>query len=147
MTRHQAVEEHRKMWTWITEQLERMTEEESKRIDIFLLKKSYINDHRKEIAKKYGVNIIEKNKGCYCFLCCYACYVELQLIANEEECTCNFCPVKVAKDDKNKKGLKCLGGLYAQTENSNPLEKRIKAARAISELPENESIKDIDIIL
>ena len=141
MTRHEAVVEHRKMWTWIKEQLERMTEEESKRIYIFLLKKSYINDNRKEITKKYGVNIIKEIKYSYCFLCCYA-----RLLSGEikRDCICDYCPVKVAKDDK--KGFECLGGLYAQTETHNSLETRIKAARAISELPENESIKDIDIV-
>lgn len=141
MTRHEAVEEHRKMWTWITEQLERMTEKESKRISILFLKKSYVNDNRKDLIKKYGVNIIKEIEYSYCFLCCYA-----RLLSEISECdwSCDSCPVKVAKDDK--RGFKCLGGLYDRTENRNPLEKRIKAARVISELPENENIKDIDII-
>lgn len=138
MTRHQAVEEHRKMWTWITEQLERMTEEESKRIDTIFLKEAYINDHREELIKKYGVNITEEIEYNYCFLCCYA-----QLISSERELVCYSCPVKV-DDDTGRSA--CLGGLYGKKENYIPLEKRIKAAKIISELPENESIKDIDII-
>lgn len=140
MTRHQAVEEHRKMWKWIAEQLERMSEEESKRIDIFLLKKAYINDHREELIKKYGINITEEIEYNYCFLCCYA-----QLLSGiiEGNWVCDSCPVKV--DGDFRRGA-CLGGLYGKTENYNPLEKRIKAAKIISELPENENIKDIDIV-
>lgn len=141
MTRHQAVEDHRKMWKWITEQLERMTEEESKRIDIFILKKAYINDHREEIIKKYGINITDEIENYYCFLCCYA---RLLLGISGGSLVCDFCPVKV--DDDIGRGIVCLGGLYGRTENYNPLKKRIKAARTISELPENENIKDIDIV-
>lgn len=141
MTRHQAVEEHRKMWTWITEQLERMTEEESKRIDIFLLKKSYVNDHRKELIKKYGIIITGEIEYNYCFLCCYA-----QLLSGISEgiWLCDSCPVEV---DDIGRGAGCLRGLFGKTEDCNPLKKRIKAARTISELPENENIKDIDIII
>ena len=140
MTRHQAVEDHRKMWKWITEQLERMTEEEAKRINIFILKKAYINDHCEELIKRYGINITYEIENSYCFLCCYA---RLLSEISGGSWVCDSCPVKV--DDDIGRGTVCLGGLYGQTENRNPLKKRIKAARTISELPENENIKDIDI--
>lgn len=142
MTRHQAVEEHRKMWKWITEQLERMTEEESKRIYIFILKKAYINDHREELIKKYGINITCEIEYNYCFLCCYA---RLLSGISGGSLVCDSCPVKV--DDEIGRGTDCLRGLFGKTEECNPLKKRIKAARTISELPENENIKDIDIII
>lgn len=141
MTRHQAVEDHRKMWKWITEQLERMTEEESKRIDIFILKKAYINDHREEMIKKYGINITDKIESNYCFLCCYA---RLLSIMSGGSGGCKSCPVEV---DDIERRTGCLRGLYEKTEECNPLKKRIKAARTISELPENENVKDIDIII
>ena len=41
MTRHEAVVEHRKMWTWIKEQLEGMSDKESKVTTIGDLKKEY----------------------------------------------------------------------------------------------------------
>lgn len=140
MTRHQAVEDHRKMWKWITDQLERMTEEESKRIGIFILKKAYINDHREEMIKKYGINITEEIENNPCFLCCYA---QLLSEISEDSWLCDSCPVEV--DDIGRE-TGCLRGLFGKTEDCNPLKKRIKAARTISELPENENIKDIDII-
>lgn len=139
MTRHEAVVEHRKMWTWIKEQLEGMSERESRDTAICALKKEYYEIHEEELRKKYGGDLVDKLGFNYCFLCTYDMYAR-----EIGGYGCINCPVRVnavAKvNDKN-----CLNGLYNKTDCNHSLKTRIKAARIISKLPENKNVEDIDI--
>lgn len=139
MTRHEAVEEHRKMWTWIKEQLEGMSERESKVTPICNLKKEYYETHEEELRKKYGGDLVDKLGFNYCFLCTYNMYAR-----ERGGYGCINCPVRVNTIAKvNEKN--CLNGLYDKTCCINSLKTRIKAARIISKLPENKNAEDIDI--
>lgn len=139
MTRHEAVEEHRKMWTWIKEQLEGMSERESKVTAICNLKKEYYETHEEELRKKYGDDFAVKYSFKYCFLCTYNMYAR-----EKGGYGCINCPVRVNAVAKvNNKN--CLNGLYDKTYCYCSLKTRIKAARIISKLPENKDVIDIDI--
>lgn len=139
MTRHEAVEEHRKMWTWIKEQLEGMSERESKVTLIRNLKKEYYKTHEEGLRKKYGGDLVDKLGFNYCFLCTYDMYAR-----EKGDYGCINCPVRVNAVAKVNDG-ECLNGLYDKTECKYPLKTRIKAARIISKLPENKDAIDIDI--
>ena len=139
MTRHEAVVEHRKMWTWIKEQLEGMSERESKVTTTCDLKEEYYEIHEEELRKKYGDVLVSKCSFNYCFLCTYNMYVRI-----EDGHGCIDCPVRV-NAVANVNYRKCLNGLYERTASNYPLKTRIKAARIISKLPENKDAIDIDI--
>ena len=140
MTRHEAVEEHRKMWTWIKEQLEGMSERESRTTTTCDLKKEYYKIHEEELRKKYGDDLVAKYRSNYCFLCAYNVHIKRE----KGSYGCVNCPVRVnavAKADDTG----CLNGLYRRTATDYSLKTRIKAARIISKLPENKNVIDIDI--
>lgn len=139
MTRHEAVEEHRKMWTWIKEQLEGMSEWESTFTPICNLKEEYYETHEEELRKKYGGDLVDKLGFNYCFLCTYNMYARMR---NSHGCI--ECPVRVNAVANVNYG-KCLNGLYDKTACKYLLKTRIKAARIISKLPENKDVIDIDI--
>lgn len=139
MTRHEAVVEHRKMWTWIKEQLEGMSEKESRATTIGVLKKEYYEIHVEELIKKYGGDLVVKYSYNYCFLCTYNMYAR-----EKDDYECTNCPVRVNAVAKVICG-KCLNGLYRRTTSNYSLKTRIKAARIISKLPENKNAEDIDI--
>lgn len=139
MTRHEAVIEHRKMWTWIKEQLEGKSESESRATSICALKKEYYEIHEEELRKKYGDDLVEKYSYNYCFLCVYNMWSR-----EIGGYGCVNCPVRVnAVAKANSKD--CLNGLYGRTARNNSLKTRIKSARIISKLPENKDAIDIDI--
>ena len=139
MTRHEAVVEHRKMWTWIKEQLEGMSEQESKITTIRNIKKEYCEVHEEGLRKKYGGDLVDKLGFNYCFLCTYDMYAR-----EKGDYGGINCPVRVNAVAKVNDG-ECLNGLYDKTECKYPLKTRIKAARIISKLPENKDAIDIDI--
>lgn len=139
MTRHEAVVEHRKMWTWIKEQLEGMSERESKVTPICNLKKEYYETHEEELRKKYGDDLVAKCRFNYCFLCAYNMWSR-----EIGGYGCVNCPVRINAVAKTN-GKECLNGLYERTTSYYPLKTRIKAARIISKLPENKNAEDIDI--
>lgn len=140
MTRHEAVVEHRKMWKWIKEQLEGMSEQESKITTTYGIKKEYYETHNEELRKKYGNDLVDKfESNYYCFLCIYNMYARMK-----GGYGCTNCPVRVNAIAKVN-GRKCMNGLYDKTEYKYPLKTRIKAARIISKLPENKNVEDIDI--
>ena len=138
MTRHQAVEEHRKMWTWIKEQLEGMSESESRNTAICALKKEYYEIHKEELRKKYGDDLVAKYRINYCFLCAYN--VNKRKIFGYG---CVNCPVRI--NSVAEENNECLNGLYGRTASNYSLKTRTKAARIISKLPENKDAIDIDI--
>lgn len=139
MTRHEAVVEHRKMWTWIKGQLEGMSESESRATTIGALKKEYYEIHEEELRKKYSNVLVAKFRFNYCFLCAYN--VHTREIGGYG---CVNCPVRINAVAKTN-GKDCLNGLYERTAGNYPLKTRIKAARIISKLPENKDVIDIDI--
>ena len=139
MTRHEAVEEHRKLWTWIKEQLEGMSERESSTTPTCNLKEEYYEIHKEELRKKYGDDLVAKLSFNHCFLCTYNMYTR-----EIGGYGCVNCPVRV-NAVANVKGKDCLNGLYGRIVSSNSLKTRIKAARIISKLPENKNVEDIDI--
>ena len=139
MTRHEAVVEHRKMWTWIKEQLEGMSVSESRDTAICDLKKEYYEIHEEELRRKYGDDLVEKYSYNYCFLCTYNAHAK-----KIGGYGCTNCPVRVNAVAKANDG-ECLNGLYERTTGNYPLKTRIKAARIISKLPENKDAIDIDI--
>lgn len=135
MTRHEAVVEHRKMWTWIKEQLEGMSEMESIATATCDLKKEYYKIHEEELRRKYGDDLVAKYRPNYCFLCAYS---------KEMGSYGCICPVRVNAVAKAN-SRECLNGLYGRTTSNYSLKTRIKAARIISKLPENKDVIDIDI--
>ena len=138
MTRHEAVVEHRKMWTWIKEQLEGMSERESKVTTTCDLKREYYEIHEEELRKKYGDDFVAKYSFNYCFLCTYNMWSR-----EIGGYGCVNCPVRInAVAEANGE---CLNGLYEGTTSNYSLKTRIKAARIISKLPENKNAIDIDI--
>lgn len=139
MTRHEAVKEHRKMWTWIKEQLEGMAGRESKVTTTCSLKEEYYETHKEELRKKYGDDLVAKLCFNYCFLCIYNMYAR-----EIGGYGCINCPVRI-NAVANENDEMCLNGLYDKTECEYPLKTRIKAARIISKLPENKKVEDIDI--
>lgn len=139
MTRHEAVEEHRKMWTWIKEQLEGMSEQESKITTICDIKKEYCEVHEEELRKKYGGDLVAMLSFNNCFLCTYNMYVR-----EIGGYGCVNCPVRI-NAVANENDEMCLNGLYDKTDCNHSLKTRIKAARIISKLPENKDVIDIDI--
>lgn len=139
MTRHEVVVEHRKMWTWIKEQLEGMSESESRATSICALKEKYYEIHKKELRKKYGYDLVEKYSYNYCFLCTYNMYAR-----EIGSYGCVNCPVRI-NAVANADETDCLNGLYARAASNYSLKTRIKAARIISKLPENKNAEDIDI--
>lgn len=139
MTRYEAVEEHRKMWTWIKEQLEGMSERESRTTAIYAFKKEYYEIHEEELRKKYGGDLVDKLGFNRCFLCTYDMYVRMKGAYR-----CINCPVRVNAVAKAN-SRECLNGLYGRTTSNYSLKTRIKAARIISKLPENKDVIDIDI--
>ena len=139
MTRHEAVIEHRKMWTWIKEQLEGMSEWESIVTTTCDLKKEYYEIHEEELRRKYGDDLVAKYSFNYCFLCTYNMWSR-----EIGGYGCVNCPVRVNAVAKAN-GKDCLNGLYGRTTSNYSLKIRIKAARIISKLPENKNAEDIDI--
>lgn len=139
MTRHEAVVEHRKMWTWIKEQLEGMSERESRATPICTLEKEYYEIHKEELRKKYGDDLVAKYSYNYCFLCTYNMWSR-----EIGSYGCVNCPVRVNAVAKAN-SRECLNGLFGRTTSNYSLKTRIKAARIISKLPENKNAEDIDI--
>lgn len=107
LTREQAIAEHRKMWNWIAEQIER----KMKYLSISGLKDKYYF----MLEKTWTV---EK-----CYLCQYA---------NEQYTSspCDHCPVE--KPD----GVGCLGGLYYAVNRAETWQEQASLARQIANLPE-----------
>lgn len=113
LTREQAIAEHRKMWNWIADAIERM----ERVFDIDILKDLYLG-----VFKKMTTYPIES-----CFLC------EYSKSERNKRCrgiTCDYCPVTRAY------GSGCLGGLYHSVNRAETWQEQAKIARQIANLPE-----------
>lgn len=111
LTREQAIAEHRKMWRWIAELIEKV----KRCVNIGDSKKEYLSMLK---IKIYPIDM--------CFLCQYA---------NEADVCfpCRHCPVE--KPD----GIGCLGGLYYKVCRAETWQEQAALARQIAELPEREN--------
>lgn len=112
LTREQAIAEHRKMWNWIADQIER----KRKYLSISGLKDKYFF--------MLEMKIIPVDR---CFLCQYA---------NETNvyCPCDYCPVVVPE------GIGCLGGLYYSVSRAETWQEQAALARQIANLPERTDV-------
>ena len=84
LTKKKTIEEHRKMWNWIADQIEQAEEV----LPVWLLKKQYLK------STPYYKELIAD-----CFLC------EYSGVCSD---SCKHCPV-ISDDDSG-----CLGGLYGK---------------------------------
>lgn len=113
MTREQAIAEHRKMWNWIADCIEKHKEI----FDIAVLKCFYLST----LGKLKNLSV-EK-----CFLCEYA---RNERNKKEEGTTCDYCPIKRAD------GNGCLGGIYYRVTTAESWKQQAEFARQIANLPE-----------
>lgn len=133
MTKKEAIKNHRDMWNWIADQIEK--DKELKHIED--LKQDYCNDYTS------GDYCIQFN----CFCCEYA------KISNDYNFNCNSCPVEWPSttkefmcEYKNNKSLKIgdCDGLWIEcadmvySPKSYTWEEQAKLARQIANLPERE---------
>lgn len=81
LTKQQAIEEHRKMWTWIIERLENGDIYTN---DISKLKNIYIDTYTKNK---------ELNRLLWMNTCCYCCVYAEQINPNYFESKCKMCPL------------------------------------------------------
>lgn len=116
LTREQAIAEHRKMWNWIADEIEK----ENHVFDIEELKDLYLG-----VFKKMSICPIER-----CFLCEYSME---QLNKTGNGVTCDHCPVIKAD------GYGCLGGLHYEVCRSYTWQEQAKLARQIANLPERKT--------
>lgn len=115
LTREQAIAEHRKMWNWIADAIERT----ERVFNIDMLKDLYLGVFKE--MKTYPVES--------CFLC------EYSRSEKNKRCqgtTCDYCPVTGACDDG------CLGGLYYSVSRAETWQNQSALARQIANLPERE---------
>lgn len=112
LTRDQAITEHKEMWLWIAELIEKV----KRCVNIGDTKSKYLS------KKKYKVYPWNN-----CFLCEYA----FQFSDSE----CEHCPVKSPEE-----GNGCLGGLYQKVVHANTWQEQAALSRQIAELPEREDV-------
>lgn len=117
LTREEAISKHRKMWSWIADEIEK----EKKYQDIEYLKIEYCNDEE--------VRGVTSN----CFCCEYT------------NCVCEFCPIEweseagdyMCLDQYKEKDCK---GLYMLCFDELDWKEQAKLARKIANLPERENV-------
>ena len=124
LTREQAIAEHRKMWRWIADEIEK----QENVLDIWEVKKRYF--------AKNGMMPIKND----CFLCGYTS--RKQYYVKCEECPLDWghvegglpCEGEAWSDNDEKYGLwwKCVGAKTWQ--------EQAALARQIAELPESEDV-------
>lgn len=113
LTREQAIIEHRKMWRWIAEKIEKL----EWRVIIWIWKESYLVRNGYKIYPRSG-----------CFLCEYN--------SQFNDASCNHCAVKYPEEEHNE----CLGGLYKKVVYAETWQEHAELARQIANLPEREDV-------
>ena len=118
LTKEEAIRQHRKMWRWIAEEIEK----EKEYHEICYYKKQYCNRY----FPGYKIE-------CYCFLCEYSC----QKSGNKDRINkCLSCPLQWT----NSKNLTCIGGYYGLITMLTDKYNRVHYANIIAELPEVEDV-------
>lgn len=117
LTREQAIEEHRKMWSWIADTIEIL----EMVFEIYMLKDLYLGT-----LKKMTIYPAES-----CFLCEYS---REQLNKTGNGVTCDYCPVVAPKT------AGCLGGLYYAVCEAETWKEQAALARKIANLPERTDV-------
>lgn len=112
LTREQAITEHRKMWNWIADEIERLKTV----CNINILKFDYLTE-----SKFKNEAILS-----WCFLCEYSYKNK-----DNKDNICELCPVI-----SSIKGIGCLNGLYSLVCRSENWQEQAKFARQIANLPE-----------
>lgn len=120
MTREEAIENHRKMWNWIADQIE----EREQVVDIHGVKVCYMFDIKSSIGRDYN----------YCYCCYYA------------DNDCDNCPIQWPSGNlffpcENDKSRKDNSGLWWQCQMlydicSCDWKKQAELVREIANLPE-----------
>lgn len=113
LTRDQAIAEHKEMWLWIAEEIEKL----KLCVNIGSCKIKYLS------KKKYKV---------YPWGNCFLCQYDFQF---SESVACERCPVKSTGE-----GNGCLGGLFFEVCHAETWQKQAALARQIAELPERENV-------
>ena len=85
LTKHQAIEGHRKMWNWIADRLEKATPRDT--FDVYDLKQEYEEIH--------SLNLL-----CSCYLCEYANEKALEEDINSQD-RCMYCPLLWEENESN----------------------------------------------
>lgn len=124
LTREQAITEHRKMWNWIADVIEK----EKESLSIYELKRKYCNISGFR-------NVLFK-----CFLCDYA-----EKSAKYYENKCNYCPLEwESKFDefmcKHNIDEYKEDGLWLKCYNAETWEEKATLARRIANLPERKDV-------
>ena len=109
MTKQEAIENHRKLWNWIADEIE-MTQQDKEKGDYF---------------EDWSWADIPANE---CFCCEY-----VRITDPRYDCRC--CPISWGEDEPRCSGRNVLYSLWHCTSD---LDKRVKYARQIAELPEAE---------
>lgn len=117
LTREQAIAEHRKMWNWIADEIEK----EKMICDIDMYKDFYLT-----VLRKMTILPVER-----CFLCEYARKEKYKKYSGT---TCDCCPVKGGGGDG------CLGGLYYSVCRAETWKEQAALARQIANLPERTDV-------
>ena len=110
LTREQAIAEHRKMWSWIAGEIEKI----KRTIYIVAYKKKYIEIN--------GFLDVQDN----CFMCEY--------VVNKCK-GCEECPV-----NSYVYSIDCLGGLFEKCCNADSWQEQATLARQIANLPERTDV-------
>lgn len=115
LTREKAIAEHRKMWNWIADRIEKG--------------KNFVDiDERKDqYLEKLKIQIYPVES---CFLCEYANRKK----GKRYQKPCRFCPVE------NPDGDGCLGGLYYAVCRAETWQEQAALARQIANLPERTDV-------
>lgn len=118
LTREEAISEHRKMWNWIADEIEK-----EKRYQ-------YIEGLKKEYCDREGYYI---RNNCFCCEYTYTKYI------------CDYCPIEWKSEVED---FMCIQkyeedddeGLYALCCNERDWEEQAKLARQIANLPERQDL-------
>lgn len=132
LSREQAINEHRKMWSWIAENVEKL-----KPKCIEEIKCEYLQIHDLDFKDVYHL----------CFLCEYARHEMKKYISvSDLKVICEFCPIEWDSDRCYRSNTLFNNTIYNKIDNSIALKIYSKAsyyARLIAELPEKENKNEL----
>jgi len=123
LTREQAIEEHRKMWNWIADNIEKIKPNGNKDIKEYYL---------------YKIRKLDESIDNYCFCCEYSSIYETSMI----KLVCDHCPIEWDGECRN-----CLSSLlynnFTMAICNNKYDIASTMAKQIANLPEKKKPKNI----